>query len=64
MDLKSYADVLKFAIQMQIKCIEEDMQKPYYQKKFFSDTEYLEGMKSGLEIALQKIDSSSFLWNK
>ena len=55
MNIKDYAEVLKFAIQMQIRYVEEDMQRP------FADEDYLRGVISGLQIALDKIDKSMFL---
>lgn len=58
MDLKSYADVLKFAIQMQIEYEKEEIQKP------FADEEYLSGVITGLRIAMEKIDASMFLAEK
>lgn len=58
MDLKSYADILKFAIQMQIEYEKEEIQKP------FADEEYLSGVITGLRIAMDKIDASMFLTEK
>lgn len=58
MDLKSYADVLKFAIQMQIEYEKEEIQRP------FAEEEYLRGVICGLRIALDKIDASMFLAEK
>ena len=55
MTIKNYADVLKFAIQMQINYAIEDVQKP------FANEEYLSGVISGLQIAMEKIDASMFL---
>ena len=55
MNKKEYADILKFALRLQIDYIEEDMEKP------FANYEYLEGMRRGLEIAMEKIDASAFL---
>lgn len=55
MDIKSYADILKFAIQMQIGYVEEEIQKPY------ANEERLDGVITGLRIALEKIDASMFL---
>ena len=52
---KDYADVLKFAIQMQIADVEKAMYKP------FADMDYLEGVRRGLMIAIEKIDASKFL---
>lgn len=59
MTKKDYADILKFAINGEIKYLEEnDMQRP------FADMEYLNGIRVGLQIALEKIDKSAFLWEK
>lgn len=62
MDIKSYADVLRFAIKLQIGYIEEEMEKGTF------TTEYTEGryngMIRGLEMALEKIDASMFLAEK
>lgn len=62
MDISNYADVLKFAIKMQIDYIEKEEEKATFA------TEYSEGwnrgMVRGLEIALEKIDASKFLWEK
>ena len=55
MDIKSYADVLRFAIKMQMDYIMEEMQKPT------ANEEYLSGIHRGLDIALEKIDASMFL---
>ena len=62
MNLENYANILKFAIQMQIKDIEADEEKGSFATEYYEG--YYEGMKRGLEIALQKIDASSFLFNK
>lgn len=58
MDIKSYADVLRFAIKMQINYVQEEIQKPY------ANEEYLSGVIMGLETALDKIDASMFLAEK
>lgn len=61
MDIKSYAEVLKWAMKAQIEYIEKDEQGTFA-------TEYMEGyyagMRRGLEIALEKIDASMFLAGK
>lgn len=61
MDIKSYADILRFAINLQIADIEEDG-KGTFATEYMEG--YYEGMKRGLEIALQKIDASNFLMEK
>lgn len=60
MDIKSYADILKLAIQFQIKDLEKEMED----KPPLANMEYLEGVHRGLEIALEKIDASAFLTEK
>ena len=62
MALESYADILKFAIQMQIKDIENDEAERSFATEYSEG--YYSGMKRGLEIALQKIDASKFIWDK
>lgn len=59
MDIRSYADVLKFAIKLQIKNIEEEQENGTFATEYYEG--YYEGMKRGLEIALTKIDKSEFL---
>lgn len=61
MKLKDYADVLRFAIKLQINYNDEAIIKA---ERDFKNTEYLEGIKAGLQIALQKIDDSNFLLEK
>lgn len=58
MDIKSYADILKYAIQLQIEYVKEEMEKP------FANEERLDGVISGLRIAMDKIDASMFLAEK
>lgn len=55
MDIRSYADVLKFAIQMQIEYEKEELEKPC------ANEDYLDGVITGLRIALEKIKASEFL---
>ena len=62
MDIKSYADILRFAIKLQIADIEEDENKATFATEYMEG--YHEGMKMGLEIALKKIDASGFLMEK
>ena len=59
MTLKDYAEVLKFAIKLQIDGVEEELNEA-----IVINEDYLEGIKQGLEIALQKIDASMFLTEK
>ena len=59
MTIKNYADILKWAIKNQIEYVEEEANS-----NFCNTTEkasYYEGIKKGLEIALEKIDASMFL---
>ncbi len=58
MNLENYADILKFAINGQIKYEYERINEPN------ANEEYISGIITGLQIALDKINSSSFLWNK
>lgn len=58
MTKKDYAGVLKFAIKLQINYTDEELQKEG------CDTRYLEGVKAGLNIALDKIEASMFLTEK
>ena len=60
MDIKSYADVLKFAIKMQIGYIEEKNENGRFATEYSEG--YNSGMIRGLEMALEKIDASAFLW--
>lgn len=59
MTLKDYAEVLKFAIKLQIDEVNEEINEGIN-----INDDYLEGIKQGLEIALQKIDASMFLTEK
>lgn len=59
MDIKSYADVLRFAIRMQIGYIEKDEQEAVFATEYCEG--YHAGMIYGLQIALEKIDKSMFL---
>lgn len=54
---KDYADILRFAIKLQIDCVEEEME----QEERYLEKTYMEGIRRGLQIALEKIDSSAFL---
>ena len=55
-NIKDYADVLKFAIQMQIKYEEEILKDASHLEEH-----YVDGIITGLRIALDKIDKSMFL---
>lgn len=55
MTIKSYADILKWAIRNQIDYQKEEINQPYANEDFHS------GVITGLQIALEKIDASMFL---
>lgn len=57
MNTKDYAEVLKFAIELQIGYVKEDIEKT-----IFFDQNYYDGIISGLRMALDKIESSKFLF--
>lgn len=57
MDIKNYAEILKFAIKMQIDYQEEEFSRA----RSFEDEKYIDGVIMGLRIALEKIDASMFL---
>lgn len=59
MSIKDYAEVLKFAIQLQVDEVKKELSE-----EIIIDESYLQGIKQGLEIALQKIDASMFLAEK
>ena len=59
MTIKDYADVLRFAIKMQISYKEEALQNCNAMNE-----DYVEGIITGLQIALDKIDASMFLAEK
>ncbi len=61
MSIKDYAEVLRFAIQLQV----DEVKKELSEEIIIDENErYLEGIKQGLEIALQKIEASKFLMEK
>lgn len=55
MTKKEYADILKFAINLQIDYEKEELEHP------FADENYISGVIAGLRIALDKIEASRFL---
>lgn len=59
MTIKDYADVLRFGIKMQLSYEEEVLQKCDAMNE-----DYVEGIITGLHIALEKIDASMFLAEK
>lgn len=62
MDIKTYAGILKFAIMTQIDYVEEEANSSFCNT--VEKANYYEGIKRGLEIALEKIDASMFLAEK
>lgn len=61
MSIKDYAEVLRFAIKMQIGYIADDAENGISVGNADYHQGYYEGMQRGLEIALEKIDASMFL---
>lgn len=59
MTIKDYAEVLKFAIQINLDSVNEELSEA-----IIIDESYLQGVKQGLKIALEKIDASMFLAEK
>lgn len=59
MTIKDYAEVLKYAIKLQIDYKEEALQECNAMNE-----DYVEGIIAGLQIALEKIDASMFLAEK
>lgn len=60
MTKRDYADILRYAIKLQIDYVREDMEKA----TFITDERYCDGIISGLRMALEKIDDSEFLLDK
>ncbi len=59
MTIKSYADVLKWAIQIQLDEVEQNIEHGEFATEYFEG--YNNGVARGLEIALEKIQASMFL---
>lgn len=59
MTIKSYADVLKWAIRNQIEYVQEEANSSFCNT--VEKAMYYEGIQKGLEIALEKIEASMFL---
>lgn len=57
-----YADILRWAIKNQIEYVEEEANSGFCHT--MEEARYYEGIKRGLEIALEKIDASMFLAEK
>ena len=62
MTIKNYADILKWTMRSQIDYVTEEANKGFC--KTMEEASYYEGIKKGLEIALEKIDASMFLAEK
>ena len=58
MDIKSYAEVLKWVMKSQIDYVREEAESG---ANTIEKAAYYEGIEKGLEIALEKIDASMFL---
>ena len=58
MNKKEYAELLKNVIQLQINYTDEELKQGGF------NTDYLQGVKTGLQIAIQKIEASMFLTDK
>lgn len=59
MTIKDYADILKWAINIQIEDVKKELSEP-----IIIDESYLQGVRTGLKIALEKIEASMFLAEK
>lgn len=59
MTIKSYADILKWAIRNQVEYVQEEANSSFCNT--MEKAMYYEGIQKGLEIALEKIDASMFL---
>lgn len=56
MTKKDYVDILKWVIQLQVDNTNRELQED-----IIIDESYLQGVKAGLQIALDKIEASMFL---
>jgi hypothetical protein len=59
MTKRDYVDVLKFAIQLQVDEVNKELSAD-----IILNEDYLQGVKAGLQIALDKIEASMFLVDK
>ena len=59
MTTENYVEVLKFAIQLQVDNVNKELSAD-----IILNEDYLQGVKAGLQIALDKIEASMFLVNK
>lgn len=59
MDIKSYADILRWVMKSQIDYVREEANNGACETEFLAG--YYEGIEKGLQIALEKIDASMFL---
>lgn len=62
MTIKDYAGILKWAINTRIDYVTEEANSGFCHT--MEEARYYEGIKKGLEIALEKIDASMFLAEK
>jgi hypothetical protein len=59
MTTENYVEVLKFAIQLQVDEVNKELSAD-----IILNEDYLQGVKAGLQIALDKIEASMFLVDK
>lgn len=59
MTTENYVEVLKFAIQLQVDNVNRELSAD-----IILNEDYLQGVKAGLQIALDKIEASMFLVDK
>ena len=59
MTTKDYVEVLKYAIQLQVDNVNEELSVDT-----ILNADYSQGVKAGLQIVLDKIEASMFLVNK
>lgn len=59
MPTENYVEVLKYAIQLQVDNVNEELSA-----NIIIDESYLRGVKAGVQIALDKIEASMFLVDK
>lgn len=58
MGIKEYADIMRFVFKSQIELAKEELENP---RLDYEKENYLSGVITGLQIALEKIDASMFL---
>lgn len=59
MDIKSYIEVLKWAIKIQLDEVNEKVESGEFATEYMEG--YYNGVARGLEVALDKIEASMFL---